>query len=391
MTLAIAPVRVARAIGGSALVPMPHSARILDAVLMGLIVVRVSLPGTPFPVAQVSIAMLVIVACFRRPTRSFVHAWWVPLAMLGLLLFLALESWLQGVDPVRRAGNLAILMVMALFLASGRIDIGSAVKGIGVALVLNGALFYAGIAPDNYQGRLTGFLEDKNAGALVIALGSFLLILVVRGRWGRLLLLVLSAAAVVATDSRTTMAASFVAFAWLLGSRYLRRTAQLVTLGMAFLAFLWADANLSTFGDYGETREGSDEFRSRIDAASSLKAAASPWHGFGLGQATVSLDSGTWFFHNAYEGLVVEGGFILLAVVLGLFIVSGLGLAPRAVGVDVTSVESRVITAATLVAFCCALRLGEVFLAPIGLVVLGIGLARLLPSLPSDRSVSEHL
>ncbi|GAA2899558.1 O-antigen ligase family protein [Microbacterium esteraromaticum] len=390
MTLASPTARAARAISGATLVPTAHSARILDAVLMGLIVVRVSLPGTPFPVAQIGIAVLVIVGCFRRPTRSFVHAWWVPAAMLGLLAFLVIETWLQGIDPVRRAGNLAILIVMSLFLASGRIDVGSAVKGIGVGLLLNGALFYAGVAPDNYQGRLTGFLEDKNAGALVIALGTFLLFLVIRSRWGRLLLVVAGAAAIAATDSRTTMAASFVALVWLLSSRYLRRTAQLATLGMAFLAFLWADDNLATIGDYGETREGSDEFRSRIDAASSLKAAAAPWHGFGLGEATVSLDSGTWFFHNAYEALIVEGGFVLAAVVLGLFVVAGLGLAPRAVGVDVTSGESRVITAATLVVFCCALRLGEVFLAPIGLVVLGIGIARMLPPLPSGQPASEH-
>lgn len=387
MTSTASPPRAIGEIGDASLVPAAHSARIIDALLMGLIVVRVSLPGIPFPVAQLGIAALLVICCFRRPTRSFTHAWWIPVAILGLLTFLIVETTLQGIDPWRRAGNLAILMTMALFLASGRIDVGSAIKGLGAGLLINAALFYAGIAPNDYQGRLTGLLQDKNASALVMAIGAFLMLLVVRRFWARILLLALGTAAVVATDSRTTMAAGLVAAVWLASSRYLHRAFQLLTLAAGFLAFMWADDNLAALGDYATSREGSDEFRSRIDAASSLKASAAPWHGFGLGEATVTLDSGTWFFHNSYEGLVVEGGILLVAGLLGLFVVAGLGFAPRAVGIDVTSLESRVITASTLVVFCCAMRLGEVFLAPISLMVLGIGIARLLP--PAEPRVSN--
>ena len=380
MSVLAPPTHPPKAISGPILVPAQHSARILDGALMSLIVVRVGLPGIPFPVAQLGILALLVVCFFRPPKRSFAYAWWAPAALTALLGFLIIETWLQGLDPFRRAGNLAIIITMALFLASGRIDIGSAIKGLCAGLVINAALFYAGLAPDDYQGRLTGFLQDKNASALVLAVGAFLTLLVVRKGWARLLVVALGAAAVIATDSRTTMAASFVSLLWLAASQKLHRWLQLLTLAIGFAAFLWADENLTTLGAYGESREGSDAFRERIDTASALKSAATPWHGLGLGEATVDLDSGTWFFHNSYQSLMVEGGIAFVAVIIALFLVAGLGLAPARVGVDVTSFESRVITAATLVLFCCAMRLGEVFVTPIGCLVLGIGMARLLPA-----------
>lgn len=363
------------------LVPAGHSARIIDAVLMGLIVVRVGLFGMPLPVAQQAILVLLVICLFRRPTRLLAHAWWIPAVLALLLVFLSVETFLQGIDPVRRVGNLAILATMALFLASGRIDVGSAIKGLGVGVAFNAVAFYAGLAPDDYQGRLTGFMQDKNASALIMAVTTFLVLIVARRLGTRIVVVVLGGAAVVATDSRTTMAAGFIALAWLVLSRYLQRAFQLLTLAAGVALFFWADQNLATLGDYSESREGSDALRSTIDAASSLKAAAAPWHGFGLGEATVSLDSGTWFFHNSYQGLIVEGGVVMLVVVLGLYAVAGLGLAP-ARAIDSVSLEARSITAATLVIFCTAVRLGEVFLAPIGFVVLGIGIARLLP--PAD-------
>ncbi|REJ08057.1 hypothetical protein DY023_01980 [Microbacterium bovistercoris] len=364
------------------LVPAGHSARIIDALLGMLLIYRIAVPGVPLPIPQLAAIVLIGVALFRRPTRSFATAWWYPLMTPLLLLFLVVETWANGLAPERRAGNLAVLMLFAAFLASGRIDIGSVLKGLGFALALNAVLFYVGVAPDDYEGKLTGYLQDKNAAALVYAVVAVLLLFVVRRTWLHVLILIGGAAAIVATDSRTTMAAFAISLLFLFGSRWLRRGFQIVLLLGCVLLFLWADANLSTWGDYSVTREGSDEFRMRIDTASSLKAQAAPWYGNGLGQATVNLDSGTWFFHNSYEALVVEGGLVLLVVVLAMYAITGLGLSTR-VQVDVLTLQSRSITAATLIIFLCATRLGEVFFAPIGFLVLGIGLARLLAPIKS--------
>lgn len=363
------------------LVPPGHSARIIDALLAMLLVYRIAVPGVPLPIPQLAAIALVLIGLFRAPTRSFSTASWYPVIAIGLLGFLAVETLINDLDPLRRGLNIASLMLFAAFLATGRIDVGSVIKGLGVGLALNALLFYLHLAPDDYQGKLTGFLQDKNAAALVYAVGAVLLAMVTRKMLWRVLILVAGGAAVVLTDSRTTMAAYAVAVVFLLVSGRMHRVVELLALTIGVFIFLWADDNLTKLGDYAVTREGSDAFRLRIDTASSLKAQGAPWYGDGLGTATVHLDSGTWFFHNSYEGLIVEGGIVLLVVMLAIYLVTGLGLSTR-VEIDALSFQSRAITAATAIVCMCALRLGEVFFAPIGFLVIGIGLARLLGPVP---------
>ncbi|MGB4137889.1 MAG: O-antigen ligase family protein [Microbacterium sp.] len=367
------------------LIPPGHSARIVDALIGMLLVYRMAVPGIPVPIPQLAAMALICVAVFRRPTRSFGTAWWYPLVMPALLLFLVVETWANDIDPMRRAASFAVLMLFAGFLASGRIDIGSVLKGLGVALVLNTVLFYARVAPDAYLGKLTGYLQDKNAAALIYAAGAILIAMVSRRVWVRLLVLAAGGVAVVLTDSRTTMAAYGVALVYLLVSTWMQRGFQLVTLLVGVLAFLWADDNLTKLGDYAFDRKGSDAFRMRIDFASSLKAQAAPWYGSGLGEATVDLDSGTWFFHNSYQALIVEGGTVLFVVTIAAYAIVGLGLSDRGF-VDAMRFDARAVTAATLVVFLCAVRLGEVFFAPIGFLVLGVGLARLLEPIDSSAA-----
>ncbi|GAA4485938.1 hypothetical protein GCM10023171_21070 [Microbacterium panaciterrae] len=367
------------------LIPDGHSARILDAIGGAMLVYRIGVPGIPLPIPQLVIIAILAVAVFRRPTRSFASASWYPLTMVLLLIFLATETYLNGLDPIRRAGSFAALIAFAGFLASGRLDVGSVIKGLGVGLALNVVLFYLRIAPNAYEGKLTGLLQDKNAGALVYAVGAILLAMATRILWKRLLIVAAGAVALVLTDSRTTMAAYAVAMLYLLVSTWLNRGLQLVALVGAVLAFFWADNNLTTLGDYAFDRKGSDAFRMRIDFASAQKAAAAPWYGSGLGTATVNLDSGTWFFHNSYQGLIVEGGVVLTVVTIGVYLVTGLGLSTHGF-VDATPFDARAVTAATLVVCLCAVRLGEVFYAPVGFLVVGVGLARLLDPAGRDKA-----
>src|SRR5262245_47744804 len=115
------------------MIPADHSARIVDAVLMGLLVARVSVPGLDIPVGQAAVVGLVAISICRRPTRSLSAVWWFPAVSAGLLLFLAAESQVNHVDFSRRLTNIAALLLMAGFLASGRIDVGSALKGLVLA------------------------------------------------------------------------------------------------------------------------------------------------------------------------------------------------------------------------------------------------------------------
>ena len=366
------------------LIPPGHSAQLVEALLAMLLVVRIAVPGVPLPIPQLAAIALVVIGLFRRPTRSFSGAPWYPIVAVVLLGFLVIETLVNGLDPVRRGANIASLFLFAAFLATGRIDVGSVVKGLGVGLALNAVLFYLHLAPDDYQGKLTGFLQDKNAAALVYAVSAVLLAMAAKKGFWRWLVLAAGAVAVVLTDSRTSMAAYSVALVFLLVSGRMHRAVEILALAIGVFVFLWADDNLTKLGDYAVSRQGSDAFRLRIDTAASLKAQAAPWYGSGLSTATVRLDSGTWFFHNSYDALIVEGGIVLLVVMLAIYLVTGLGLSAR-VEVEALSFQSRAITAATAILCMCALRLGEVFFAPIGFLVIGIGLARLLAPIPAQK------
>jgi len=360
-----------------------HSASIVDAVLMGLLVVRLPAPGSSLPTAQVAIMGLLAVSLFRRPTRSLRPVGWFPVLGAGLLGFAIVASSINGVSFERRAANIAVLFTMAGFLASGRIDARSALKGLLAALAVNALLFYTGVTPDHYEGRLTGLLEDKNSAGLMYAVGPLLASMLARRRVQRAAVIAAGAVALMLTDSRTSMAAYAVAVVWLLLSGRLGQVLKLAFGTLLFMLFRWADANLAEVGHYAAERSGSDALRARIDAASTLKAAGSPWYGRGLGEAVVNLDGASWFFHNSYEALRVEGGVVFLVGILLIHALSGLGLARRRA--RTSTYADRTVASATIVVLLCATRLGEVFLAPIGLLVVGIGLAMVTGPLHQDE------
>lgn len=120
-----------------------------------------------------------------------------------------------------------------------------------------------------------------------------------------------------------------------------------------------------------EDRTGTDALRARIDAASLEKLNAAPWYGDGLTTAIVHMEDRTFFFHNAYWGLIVEGGWIFLGLVLLAFIWIGLNPLKGRVRSD----YSIVIEASTVILLTCATRLGEVFITVPAAIVLGCAFA----------------
>lgn len=371
-------------------VPVGHSARIVDFVLGMFIVERVAFVAS-LPTAQIAILLLVVIATFRRPTRPLGMARWFPWLAGAALTYAVVVTLTAGIDPWRRAANLGILMLMAGFIASGRIDAGSVIKGLWTGLVINAALFFLHIAPDDYSGRLTGFLQDPNAAGLVIAVGSILMTLTVPARWARFVVLLIGAAGLLATGSRTSLAAYICAVVWLASTRRLGRGFQILLGALVASAFAWANNSLADDVSALAGRTGSDALRSRIDTASTAKFFDAPWHGFGLAQGTVQLDGSTWFFNSSYQDLVVEGGFLLAIAVIVWFVLAGFGMRARASVIGIQTWDSRAIAAATLVLFFCATRLGEAFFSPTGFLLLGVGLAHLaVMSLPAP-SVSPPL
>lgn len=360
-----------------------HSSRLVDLLLAMLIVGRIPVPGLPVgSFDQLGLFLLVVWGAFQRPTRQVPV--WYPAAATGLLAFLVFESALNGIAPdafIQRALNISLSLVTVGFMASGRIDVASVIKGIGLALVGNAALFYAGVAPRYYGDLLSGYLADKNVAGLFYAVMPFLLVAALPRAWQRAVVLVAAAPALWFTGSRTSMAAFLCALIWLAVAS---RTNWLGKIGVGaalYAAFNFASENLAEVGEFAQ-RSGSDFLRSNIDEATAIKVAQTPWYGMGLSEATVEAQGSTWFFHNSYAALWVEGGVVMTAVVLALYIGTMMvlsysphrGLVHRAA----ISFPRQAVVASIGAVLLCATRLGEVFMAQGPFIVVGVGLALLL-------------
>ncbi|MBX0301322.1 O-antigen ligase family protein [Cryobacterium sp. 1639] len=354
--------------------------RLLEALLGGLFVFRIALPGPlELPLSDIAALALIVIAAFRHPRRSLRPISWYVYFCVLLVAYLAVVALVNDIDPVRRLARFAILMVLVGFIASARIDLRSVMIGAGVGLVANTALFYAGLAPDNYGGLLTGFLEDKNRAGLYFAVLPLLLIAFVRPTWAKALILIAGAAGLYLTDSRTSMAAFAGGIIWLVLSTRLGGGLRAVLALAIYLAFSWVEDNLAEIGHYAE-RAGSDALRSRIDSAALIKVSQAPWYGLGVGEGEVTVAGGRWFFHNSYLVLLVEGGWVMLLAVVALFVVVGFRVGAR----SPRTFDDVAIEAATVAVLLCATRLGEVFFTLPAFLLLGIALAARVREAPPN-------
>lgn len=343
-------------------------------VLGMLLIVEDSVPALPaaLPVSETVMGILIVGTLLRsgrlRPVR-------LPLVMALLsaaFLWLLAVSIAADVDWTRRMVRIGMLFWFALVLATGRVPLRPLVLGMGAGLLVNAVLFYAGIAPDNYGGALSGYLMDKNVAGFVYAIVPLLIVPFLPRRWQRWLCLAVGLLLVFQTGSRTGLAAMILAVAWIaLGGRggpFLRAA----LLAVFYVVFIWAERNLATLDVFGD-RTGTDWFRERIDEAAWTKTqGAMPW-GDGAGEAVVTLppDHLPFFFHNSYWALIVEGGIPLLALVVAAFALGGFG----AGAVVRTTRATTCAQASVIVVLLVAFRLGEVFLTVPAMVVLGGSMA----------------
>lgn len=362
--------------------PRPQSARptksppfrggLVDAVLFGLFVYDgFSFPGLPIaiPVSELAAICLVLTSLLRRPIRSVPTANWL-LPVFGLLLiFLVVCSIANDVDWFRRAFRIASLVSLLWVISCGRANVKAGLTGIAVALVANAVLFYAGVAPDNYQGVLTGYLGDKNVAGLYYVIFPLLIAATSSSRRLRWLSIAVGLVGAFLTESRTSLGAFAAALVWVLVSPKLPRPGR-VALGVLLIGGLqYVEANLARTWIFSD-REGSDILRERIELAALEKTESAPWYGLGLGESYVEMDGRRWFYHDSYLGLIVEGGFLFLVVVAGAYVMCGLRPFTR----RHRTIEVVYVEAATIALLVCAWKLGEVFLSIPGFILLGYAL-----------------
>lgn len=353
-------------------------------------------PALAVPLSQAGVFLLIVTGLTRPSRLKFVRWRWVfPLFCL-LLLYVAMVSIESqaggGSDWSRRLIRLIGIALLTWVIATGRVNFPSIIKGLAFALALNAILFLAHVAPDTYGGALSGYIGDKNKAGLYYAVAGLLVLQVLRSRSGRILWTLIIAGLLWLTESRTSITAltAGVLWAWLAARRFapLRWIAATgLWFGVGYLEDNFAQAGVF------ENRWGSDLLRGRIDAASLEKLEAAPWWGLGLGQAFVVIAGDTWYFHNSYWSLLVEGGWPYLVGVVTITVLVGL----RPFGPGERTYSGMLVQGATVCILICALRLGEVFLTiPWALTIgaaLNQGLAQktadLAEAAPSTPHASE--
>lgn len=355
------------------------SIRIPEMVLFALVTAGGGLPISsigPIPLAHLVLALMCVVGLTRRPQRALGNLQLLAPLFVIALFYIGMVSLFA--DPTEFAAEwetrllrISAVLVMALMFGSGRLDARSATFGAFLVTVINVPLFYAGLVQDNYGGYLTGLIGDKNVAGLTYAIVGLLMLGVVRTKVGVAAVIAFSVPTMWLTGSRTSIAAFIAGIVWILLAPRLPVAGKWVLGAVtAFIVNLLAE-DYSQVGVFSD-RDGSDELRARIDAASEIKVGESGFFGQGLGEAYVVLEDRTWFFHNSYWSALVEGGWpwlvFAVAVTVLVMIRPFAGRVPR---------DQYVVQAAGVALLICSTRLGEVFFTSVWGLVLGVAVYRL--------------
>ncbi|UFN46572.1 O-antigen ligase family protein [Nocardioides okcheonensis] len=348
--------------------------RITDFVLLASLPFRtVEVAG--FPLNELTMAALVGL-CLLRPARAGARLPSPVVILGGALVAVLLWSGIANqVDWTRRMGHVAILAGLVWAFGTGRVSLRSAGLGLATGVVGVIGLALVGIGGAAYEGRLTGFLGDPNAGAYFIVVLGALAIFFADERWKvRLALAVPVLAGLVLSYSRTGLLAGAFVVVWVLVGRRL----GIVGGAAAAAGLVWIVDNipkgLTTFGPFSD-RSGSDNLRDRIIAQERVQLADAPWYGHGPGTAKVNIKDLEFFFHNSYLATRQEGGWIALLLVLGLLAFAFLRLSAQSRRGDLVAAGAQ---AAILGVAVMAVTLGEVLLDTPMAIAVGFALGRAL-------------
>ncbi len=331
-----------------------------------------TVPGVGLPLSEVGGALLAGLALLNRPAaRAPV---WLPVLLAGVVSMLTVATLLSGAPTgPRRLAHVLVYALLAYGLATGRLHVLSAVRGLAVGLVAATTLSLLGVAANpGYEGRLTGLYSDPNvAGFYQVVLGTAA-VTFLGSRARKVGLVALLLAGIYGTLSRTSLLAVLFAAFWLgLGRRIGRIGAVVVVIGLVYLVENLPD-EIRLFGPFAQ-REGSDALRERIIAEENATLLTTPWYGNGGGTSRVLVDGQQFFFHNSYLGARNEGGWPLLIMVVLLIGLAFAGLFRAGSRRHPRTPWLQVSLIATLV---CALSLGEVLLDLPTAVAIGIAVAQ---------------
>ncbi|MFX0537498.1 O-antigen ligase family protein [Ornithinimicrobium sp. Y1847] len=301
--------------------PRAESTRLLYFLLAVFLPLRLEIVGLPSgTLAALGIGALGLLQPGDPERRA--PLWFGPL-LFSVPAWMATSGLLNDEWDWRRLGTCLAWAMVAFVLGTGRVHVPSvargAVFGLLAALVTGSMAAGAG-----YEGRLSTYAGDPNATAM-----AALSVGLAAAAWSSLkrrptfLILALVVIIVGLTESRTGWLALPLAVAWVVHMRKWNIVGAALTAWAVVYLFENLPDSIRYWGPFAE-RVGSDELRERILGIETEMVSRRPLVGLGPGTARADLEGQTFFFHSSYLSVRVEGGYILLTVVvltlLGVFL-----------------------------------------------------------------------
>ncbi len=325
-----------------------------------------------YPISTGAALLVFLVTILNNPTAThrLVPAWIMATA-LAVPLWLAVSAWQNEQWTFSRLGTAAAWAGLIFVVGTGRAHAPSLARGALTGLIVAVVTFYAGLSPNTYDWRLTGWISDPNGVAMtVLALGVPSTVWATRRPWVQLVLMVFLSGMVLATLSRTGIFALFLAFAWVLVLRKQNLIGAVLAAWLAAYVFENAPDRIKYWGPFDD-RGGSDALRERVLAAEKELVATHRWMGHGPGTATVEVADGVrLFFHSSYLSARVEGGWILLGLILVVVVAAFLLLARTAQSAGTGWLQASIVGL-----LVTATNIGEALLTPSAALCVGLAIS----------------
>lgn len=350
-----------------------HEVRITDFLLFALVPLR-STEIAGFPLNEMASGLLVVLALMRVQRGRGGLPPPAAAACIALLALLTFSGLANDVDWTRRVGHLGIYVGLIWAGATGRLSLRSAALGLSAGLIGVIAHAVATLGISSYDGRITGFLADPNAGAyFIVTLGVLAIGFSSGSRTVTALIAIPVVVGQVLSYSRTGLLAMSYAVIWALLGRRLGVWGSIgLVIGLVWLVDNIPSNLVESFPAFSN-RSGSDALRERIISAEKRSIADMPWFGHGPGTARIALGSQEFFFHNSFLAVRQEGGWLALGLVLFLLAYSFLRLVPYSRFGDLQSIAAQ---AALISVAVMAVTLGEVLLDTPAAIAIAFALGR---------------
>jgi len=349
-----------------------NEVRILEFITFASFAFQKQLLGG-FPVSELLVGLLIVIAAIRTPQYRALPV----VTTLGVVLISTylISAGINDEWNIRRLLHIAGFFALVHMLATGRIHLRSSAAGMAfgliVAIILSAAELGAGI----FTVRMRGQFADPNVGSFYMIALAGVALATLESKRVKQVLLVFVFVGVVLTLSRTGIMTLAFAFLWVINAKLLGWfTKVLFAVGMYYFVGNVPLA-LQHWGPFKD-RDGSDELRLRIEAASEKLVSSSGYFGHGPGTAKVDINGLPFFFHSSYLALRTEVGLVGLFVGVGImcWVAFSLTRLPR-------QLQSPWLEVAVLAPLLIGVNVGEILVEMPTAVVIGAAMQHLSRSL----------